>query len=470
MTAFRLVRILLVVMLAALALGVVWLGDIPLGLDFQGGARLRYELEARAGAGQERAAERALEVFWHRLDALEVGDVSIHRQGPDIVVETTATDAESLERLASVLGRFAQLRFVAVDDESPLPPAAEDGRPPGIEIATETVGGGGDVHAVRYLVTRGAAGEPLSSFLSSLPAPEGREWILGVDDVPGGGEGRRSFLVTSADALSGERVADAEVILEPSRAEPVVMVRFDTEGARQFEALTARLVHRRLAIVLDGLVRSAPVVQEPIRAGAAQVTLGAVQDPALALREAQELAITLRSGALPSPARLAEQDVVAPALDGTHVTLAALVAGGVFLVLCLLAFLRYRSGGLVVAVGVPATVLLSLAVFAVMEATLTSYSVAGIAAGVLAMLGSSVFALERARLGHSYGPASAIVAVAAHAAALFAGLVLFSAGAGPVRGLAAGLLLTVPGAAFVALAWTSAVLSTPAASPLPKAS
>lgn len=469
MTAFRLVRILLVVMLAALALVVVWRGDIPLGLDFQGGARLRYALEA-PGGGREDLAERALDVFRRRLDALEVGGVSIRRQGPDLVVETAATDAEGLERLTSTLGRFVELRFVALDDESPLPPAAEQGRPPSIAIDAEMAGAGPHARVVRYLVVRGPAGPSLETFLSSLPAPEGRDWVLGLDPFSGKPEARRSYLVESAGEVSGERVVDAEVILQPPDAEPVVMVRFDTEGARQFEALTARLVHRRLAIVLDGLVRSAPVVQEPIRAGAAQLTLGAVQDPALALREAQELAITLRSGALPSPARLAEQDVVAPAIDGTHVTLAALVAGGVFVGLCLLAFLRYRAGGLVVAIGVPATVLLALSVFAVMEAILTSFSVAGIAAGVLAMLGSSVFALERARRQHGFWPASAIVAVAAHAAALFAGLVLFSAGAGPVRGFAAGLLLTVPGAAFVALAWTSAVISTPAASSLPKAS
>lgn len=443
-----LLRSLLAALVALLAIAGLALGDLPLGLDFQGGTQLTYVLDR----GREEDVERAVDVFRRRLEALGQRDVAVVGSGAEIRVQCAGLDAEGLAQLRDVLGRFAQLRFVAVDDEAPLPPEAGT-PPPGIEVATETVGGGGPALTVRYLVARGPSGTlALPAFLGTLPAPAGRAWAIGEEEEGGA---RRSFLLEPALVVTGDRIAEAEVSMDPGVNRPVVMVGFDAEGGRQFGALTERLVHRRLAIELDGLVRSAPVVLEPIRGGRAQVTLGSAQPPAEMLREAQALAVTLRSGALPSPVRLSSEAAVAPAVDRAHVLLAAAVGAVLFVALVVGALLRHRTRGLAVAAALPLAALLALAAFVAFDATLTAFSVAGIAIALLVLVATSALALERARRGRAYWPVSGLVTIAAHVSLLAAAMILFGTASGPTRGLAAGVVLSVPGALLAALVLTS---------------
>lgn len=445
-------RLVVAAVVAAASLAGVLAGELPLGLDFEGGVQLRYELDAADPEG------RVLEVVRERIDALGVEDVGVHRRDREVIVEAGGPSPEELAGIKAVLGRSRTLRFVAIDDEAEVP---ERALPAGIEVERETVpSDAGAYREVRYLAARGPdARARLVAFLGSLPAPAaGRSWSTGpLDDAS---PSERSWILVDGDAVGGDRIADAEVTVDEQMGVPIVFVTFDAEGGEQFAALTAKLVRRRLAIVLDGVVQSAPVVQEPIRGGRAQVTMGTRASPQEAFREARELAVSLRSGALPQPLRLAEEDLVQPTVGGGTGALGLVGAVALWLALSILALVRYGRAGLAVALGAPATVLTALALFAAMGAVLTLYSVAGVAAAVALMLACTAIALERTRRGASWVPVSLILTVVAHTGAFVVAVALFTLGAGPIRGFAAGLFLSVLGAAFYATVLTSALART----------
>jgi protein-export membrane protein SecD len=446
-------------------------GRIALGLDFVGGVHLGYSLEGVPPEETDQALEQAIDIVRRRVDALDLGDVVVVRRGDQILVEMQGTSVETMQRARSLIGAQHSLVFARVDEETEIVPAPT-ALPAGIEVRRDGPTGdpGAPERPAGYLVARGPdARRRLEGLALVLPA--GRAIVVG--EVPeherqdgGGGEVPwRTYLVVREGSVGGEHIDDASATVD-QMGSPSVMVQLDREGAAAFEQLTRESVHRRLAIVLDGVVLSAPMVQMPIGGGRAQITLGASTSSAEQYREAEDLAIALRSGSLPHPLRLDEEWVIEPVYDASVV--AATLAAVALLLLAFVVVMTVRHGiaGIVVGAGPILCILLAFALLAWLDAVLSSFSAAGLAAALVLTALSAAVPLEvsrlRSRSGADHGSARRagarvllLAGAPVHLAMLVAASMLFALGHGLLRGFAAGLLLGSVAAGTVALLWTS---------------
>jgi preprotein translocase subunit SecD len=222
----------------------------------------------------------------------------------------------------------------------------------------------------------------------------------------------------------------------------------DGRGAKQFGQVTTTNVGRNLAIILDGVVESAPVIREPITGGRGQIT------GRFDFAEAQDLANVLRNGALPAPLKLMEERTVGPSLGKDSIrqgTLSFIVGSlAVFVFMAL----YYRGGGLIADTALLANVLLVLGAFAAFGFTLTLPGIAGIVLTVGMAVDANILILERVREELRLGKTARAAVEAGYDLAwsaildsnvtvMIAGLILFQFGSGPVRGFAVTLCLGI---------------------------
>ncbi|MBZ0119474.1 MAG: hypothetical protein K8H88_20965 [Sandaracinaceae bacterium] len=411
----RLVALVLAGAVAGVTTAII---GVDLGLDLEGGARFVYALRVPEGADEDRLAAQARDVIASRIDAVGLRDVSLYARGGQIVLEVPGLDAQTFEILRSTVPRSAHLEIAAVDD------AAADpiDRPPSDPRDRES----------------------LAAAIAGLTPPGGRRFVIGQDEYGAW----RTYVLETEGALEGH-IQDAEVIIDELSGRPDVTVRYDSEGARIFADLTRRQVRRRVAIVLDGEVLMAPMVQEPITGGAVRITLGGTdRDSAQLHAEASSLVAALRAGALPAPIDLESQSLIAPSIDAPARLHAVLGAVGVWIVLVTGAAIRLRVGGaLWVLLAAPITMMIAMALTAALGGVVTITYCEGGAAGLLLTIAAGAAHLELVRRGRT-SRAGWVGMAAMVGVGLLSALALFSLSTGPWRGFAAGLLLTMAAAPF----------------------
>jgi preprotein translocase subunit SecD len=438
------------------------------GLDFQGGAVLTYELVVPDGVDPDVAADQAIEVLRGRLDA--VGSAaSVWGHGSEIRVEIPGTDAESLERTRGAIGRSSTLELRVVDDLSTVLDAVTE-LPMDMSRETETltsfrdpVGG---VLSTSYLTASGPAARAELERIVAALEPQGElEILLGrvesydAPDPATAVPSWRTYVVERRVHVDGSMVADAFVSVDDMMGRPNVMIELDGTGREAFARMTTDAVKRRIAIVVDGEVMSAPLVQEPITGGRAQITLGSYMTYDELLREANDLVIMLRAGALPAPLELVDEAVVRATYDES--VLAWLSIGSFLLLVVIVGAgaLRYRSGTLALATPLP-IVVPGLAVQALLGATLTLASIGGIGLAGLVGLIAGIVVAERVRRPESRVVATLVDASIAPAALLLfaaVGGVVYAATSGMARGFSTGLLVTSLAGAVPSLLWSGGV-------------
>jgi preprotein translocase subunit SecD len=265
---------------------------------------------------------------------------------------------------------------------------------------------------------------------------------------PSDRQGRQSdtkIALEDRTLMTGQYITDARVEIESRGFGSFhISLSFDPQGAKIFERITEANVKRQLAIVLDGVVYSAPTIQEAIRGGNASIT-GQFTD-----EEAKVLAIALRTGRLPAPVKILEQRTVGPALgqDSIKSGIIASIVGGLGIVLFMMVY--YRLSGVIADMALALNVILILALMAALSATLTLPGIAGIALTIGIAVDANVLIYERIReelrLGKTpraavdTGYARATITILdANVTSLLAALVLYQFGTGPVRGFAVTL-------------------------------
>ncbi len=363
------------------------------------------------------AVEQAIEVVRGRVDALGTTEPVIARQGKRRIV-VQIPGYEDTARAKRILGKTAQLEFHLVDEpmEEKLDKALREGPPP-------------------------------DDVILYGPRPE-----------------RRPYLVKRRAALTGAEVAEARVGIDSRTGEYAVVLKFNRKGARKFDRLTRDHVGERFAIVLEGVVRSAPVIRERIAGGVAQITGGFTRT------EAHDLAIVLRAGALPAPVKVVEERTVGPSLgrDSIAAGIRAIIAGGL-IVLAFMAF-YYRGFGLVADLALIFNLVILVAVMSMLGATLTLPGIAGIVLTVGMAVDANVLIFERIREELRLGktPLAAVdggfekafsTIVDANLTTLIAAIVLFQFGTGPVKGFAVTLSIGILASMFTALTFTRGVLA-----------
>jgi len=264
------------------------------------------------------------------------------------------------------------------------------------------------------------------------------------------------FLVQKRTYLTGEYLTDARVQIDSQFNEPYVTIDFDKKGARLFERITEANVKKRLAIVLDNHIYSAPVIQEKISGGHARITGNFTTE------EAHDLAIVLRAGALPAPVQILEERTVGPSLgrDSIQKGIVSMCVGGILVLLFI--GIYYKGAGMIANIALFLNIILIAAALAAFQATLTLPGIAGIILTIGMAVDANVIIFERireeVRLGKTpraavdAGYAKATLTILdANVTTLIAALVLFQFGTGPVKGFAVTLSIGILASLFTAI-------------------
>lgn len=411
---------------------------------------------------KDTAVGQARETIADRIDKLGVRETSVTARGTDIAVEIPGADESSFQRIREIISRTARLEFKVVDDDSDFVDTLTD-VPDGIERQSEVVSAGVQVpqKVVTYLAASGEnARQTLQAYVDSVRSkvPEGRELLLGeLDDFEGGpGAPRawRTYLVHARADVTGEDVKEAFTAFDQDNNQPYVALNFNPKGADKFGELTGRNVKRRMAIVLDDRVESAPVIQTQIGGGRCQITLGGTRSYNEILQEAKDLVVVLRAGALPAPIRPANEQLIGPSLGQDAIQKGGMGAiVGICLVIVFMV-MYYQVGGVVADVAVLMNLVFLFALMALFEATLTLPGVAGIALTVGMAVDANVLINERIREELRAGK-SARAAVDqgfdrafwsifdGQITTFIAGVVLFQYGSGPIKGFAVTLMIGI---------------------------
>jgi preprotein translocase subunit SecD len=384
-----------------------------------------FNLQLRMAEGEmesvkDKAVQQALETIRNRIDQFGVSEPVIQREGEkNIVVQLPGV--KDPKRAIALIGKTARLEFKLVDES--------------VNPATVTPG--------------------------SLP--EGTELLLEKQvDIDTGVVSEVPYVLKKKTVLTGDLLTDAQVRIDSQFNQPYVAIEFNAVGAKLFDQITAANVGKRFAIVLDNNVYSAPVIRERISGGSAQIS-GSFNE-----KEASDLAIVLRAGALPAPVKIIQNVTVGPSLGQDSIN-KGLIAGliGVVLVICFMA-VYYKLSGMIANVGMLLNLLYLMGALAAFGATLT---LPGIAAIVL-LIGMSVDAnvliferiREELRLGKTAKAAldagydkAFLTIMDSHITTLITAAVLFQFGTGPVKGFAVSLSLGVIINLFTALVGTKVV-------------
>ncbi len=262
--------------------------------------------------------------------------------------------------------------------------------------------------------------------------------------------------------MTGEAVADARVRPSVDIEGPYVELILSSAGSRVFEEITGANVGRELAIILDNTVYSAPRIRERIGGGRASITGD------FDIKEARDLAIVLRAGALPAPVTIAEERTVGPSLgqDSIRQGVHSFIIGGVIVVVFMVIY--YKLAGLLTDFAVLLNILYLLAALAMFEATLTLPGIAGIILTVGMAVDANVLINERireelrrgksARAAVESGYENARPAIVdSNITTFLSGLILFQFGSGPIRGFAVTLCIGIVSTVFTAVVVTRIV-------------
>ena len=344
------------------------------------------------------ALRQGIETIRNRVDKLGVAEPTIIKKGTDIIVELPGLKPADFERIKNIIGRTAQLEFKIVDDgpteymkkvaaavpkrdaKAPLAPTDIDVQP---EAWTEE--DSSKQHEDVYL--RSKSRDALQKFFASqtgeLALPPDHE--IGYEEMPARGENGeqtpdklwRTYYLHKRAALTGEYLINADQTWDQNTGRPEVSYEFDRQGATISERLTGDNIGRKMAIILDDRIKTAPVIKSRI-GSRGRITLGSFGDPFALQEEAKEIVAVLRSGALPAPLRKSFETQVGPTMGRDAIKQAKLSMGIGAAAVIIFMLLYYRLAGLIANLAMILNMVFMLAILAGFEASLTLPGIAGL--------------------------------------------------------------------------------------------
>ncbi|OGU44733.1 MAG: protein-export membrane protein SecD [Ignavibacteria bacterium GWB2_36_8] len=271
------------------------------------------------------------------------------------------------------------------------------------------------------------------------------------------------YLVNKNPELTGGVITDANANIDPSTSAPIVNMTMDSDGATQWARITGANVGKRIAIILDGVVFSAPNVKGKIPGGRSQI------EGMENMEEAKLLEIVLKAGALPAPVDIIEERTVGPSLGEDSINKGVIAGTAGFIITVIFLIIYYQKSGSVGSVALIFTVLFTLGVMAGFNATLTLPGIAGIILTITMSIDSNVLIYERIREELAVGKTikasidsgfsralSAIVD--SNVTTFFSGIILYQFGTGPIQGFALTLMIGIVASMFSALVVTRVIL------------
>jgi protein-export membrane protein SecD len=450
---------------------------IHLGLDLQGGMHLVLEVDkSRLNPAQAKdATERGMEIIRNRVDQFGVAEPLIQREGDDrIVVQLPGlTDRQ---RAIDLIGKTALLEFKLVRTPEDVRNVFER---LDAYLAARGVLANADTALRRHPLTGHFLSLDHAAFIrnedlktvETLLATPGVDSIIpsdsqllwgNPDEAREGVLGRSNYVVKREPEMTGGSVASAEAQVGLDQTNPGawgVSMKLTPKGRADFARVTGNNVGRLLAIVLDGVVSSAPNIRERIPSGDASIT------GSFDVNSARDLAIVLRAGALPAPVRIIEERSVGPSLgsDSIQEGLTAGMIGTVMVVVFMAVY--YQLSGLVAIAALILNVLYIIAALAGFGASLTLPGIAGLVLTIGMAVDTNVLIFERIReeLRHQKSIRQSVelgynrafrTILDAHVTTLISALFLFQFGTGPIKGFAVTLSIGLIANMFTAVLFT----------------
>jgi preprotein translocase subunit SecD len=458
-----------------------WRQSVPkisLGLDLRGGSHLVMEVDTA------KAVESSVDNIVADLQTSAASEklaVTFTRTGQDITAKFEESLAEKVEKLVKDSYKIITVKDRAKGEQVYAMNAAEVRRlkewavtqaldrtrrrvdkygvsEPAIykqehdQIALQLPGVKNPQEAIAFIKTAGRLEFKLLNTTADLQkaiagtVPEDSEVLYGEDVDESGKVIKRPYLVYKQTLLTGDRLKEAKVGIDQYN-KPAISISFDSEGAKIFDRVTGENVGKQLAIVLDGVVHSAPRIQDRISGGNAQITGNFTHD------EAAKLAIVLRES-LPAPMKIVQNVTVGPSLgqDSIDKGVKAALFGGMFVLVFMVVY--YRMSGLIADYAVVLNMVLLLGAMALLNATLTLPGIAGIILTIGMGVDSNVLMFERIReeirAGKQPRPAidsgydkAFLTILDSHVTTLITAAALFLFGTGAIKGFAVTLSLGI---------------------------
>ena len=406
-------------------------------VDSAGSANtIAWELrETESKRIKDSAINQALETIRNRIDQFGVAEPLVQRQGmKQIVVQLPGV--RDPKRAKDLIKETALLEFKMLDEDNQMK----------LDLPSR--------------IPKDREAEVIKQAEAKLP--EGSQVLFErAVERDTGREYRIPYLVKKRVMLTGDVLSDARVSIGQFN-DPYVSITFDAKGGREFERITGENVKKRMAIVLDNTIYSAPVIQERISGGRAQIT------GTFSTQEANDLAIVLRAGALPAPLKIIQDLTVGPSLGKDSIekgVRATLIAGAVVIVFMVV---YYRLSGVIANFALVLNLICLMGALSALNATLTLPGIAGIVLTIGMGVDSNVLIFERIREELRAGKAvrlavdggydkALLTIVDSHVTTLITGVALFLFGTGPIKGFAVTLCLGIAINLFTALVGTKVI-------------
>jgi len=384
---------------------------------------------------KDSAINQALETIRNRIDQFGVSEPLVQRQGlKQIVVQLPGV--KEPKRAKDLIKETALLEFKMLDEDNQMK----------MDFPAR--------------IPKEKEAEVLAQFQGKVP--EGDQILFEHQvDKDTGREFRTPYLVKKRVMLTGDVLSDARVSIGEFN-DPYVSITFDGKGGREFERITGENIKKRMAVVLDNTIYSAPVIQDRISGGRAQIT------GTFTTQEANDLAIVLRAGALPAPLKIIQDLTVGPSLgqDSIDQGMKSTFIAGLLVVVFMIVY--YRLSGVIADFALLLNLICLLGALSALNATLTLPGIAGIVLTIGMGVDSNVLIFERIREELRAGKAvrlavdggydkALLTIIDAHVTTLITGVALFLFGTGPIKGFAVTLCLGIAINLFTAFVGTKVV-------------
>jgi len=358
---------------------------------------------------QDSAIKQSLEIVRKRIDESGTKEPLIQRSGKDRIL-LQLPGVKNPERIKDLLGKTAKLNFHMVDDDD-------------------------------------------TKSLSLNLAPFGKMIIADINNE------EIKYLLEKKSRVGGENLIDAKASFDPTEGH-AVSFRFDTTGAQKFGKATSENIGKRFAVVLDGVVITAPVINSAITGGSGIITGN------FSSQEATDLAVLLRAGALPAPLDIVEERSVGPGLGADSIAAGKIASIIGMILVCVFMILIYGSFGLIANISLVANLFIVVALLGTIGATLTLPGIAGIVLTIGMAVDANVLIFERIKeesvknkkiyesIKKGFDRALSTI-LDANITTLIASLLLFVFGSGPIKGFSITLSLGVIASMFTALMLTN---------------
>ena len=451
------------------------------------------EIVAKLEKESSDALDRAKEIIRNRIDQYGVAEPVITTQGSrKIIIELPGVSDENrvrnllkgtaklefrllrdqadllrtLERINSYLAQNASIpQAVSPDSTLPVPPASASGAVTGKPSSRNPLF---DVISISQYGTADTAEQSKDYVLSLLRRtdiqallPQDCELLLAARSDQGTNSVKRYslYLVKKSPELTGGVITEAKATFGSEGVQPEVLMSMNSEGTSKWARITGANIGKRIAIVLDGAVYSAPVVQSKIPNG------NSVINGIESVEEAKDLEIVLKAGALPAPVRIVEERSVGPSLGADYIRAGMLSLAWAFLAVSVFMLVYYKKAGIAADIALVLNIIIVLSVLAGFHASLSLPGIAGIVLTIGMAVDANVLIYERIReeLAEGKTVATAVIQgydrafssiLDSHVTTLSAAFLLYTYGIGPIQGFAVTLMIGTSASLFTAIVVT----------------